>query len=60
MLSGRPYLAGVQSRLFGEVRLYDTSAGRRPTARRKSALGDEAIRSICPTPDGRYLISVSG
>lgn len=50
----------VQSRLLGEVRLYDVAAGRRPTARRKGALGEEAVRSIACTPDGRYVLAGSG
>ena len=59
----------VESRLRGEVRLYDIRSGqRRPTQRAiapmmggglsaAAATGcEEAMRSVCITPDGRYAI----
>ena len=52
----------VQFRLRGEVRLYDVLAKRRPSVRALAPLGDEAVRSIACTPDGRYVLAgaVSG
>lgn len=49
----------VQSRLRGEVRLYDASAQRRPVMRRVAPLGDEALRAVAATPDGRYVLAGS-
>ena len=49
----------VQSRLRGEVRLYDVAAQRRPTMRKVAPLGDEAVRSIACTADGRYVLAAS-
>jgi len=50
----------VQSRLRGEVRLYDVSAKRRPLLRSLAPVGDEALRCITCTPDGRYVLAGSG
>ena len=52
----------VQQRLRGEVRLYDVAAKRRPVARTIAPLGEEAMRAVACTPDGRYVLagSISG
>ena len=50
----------VQSRLRGEVRLYDASAKRRPLVRAIAPLGDEAVQSVACTPDGRYVLAGTG
>ncbi|EOD41917.1 hypothetical protein EMIHUDRAFT_194512 [Emiliania huxleyi CCMP1516] len=52
----------VASRLRGEVRLYDTSAQRKPVARVVAPLGEEAISAVAVSADGRHVFagSVSG
>ena len=49
----------VQSRLRGEVRLYDVAAQRKPVLRSFAPLGEEALRSVACTHDGRYVIAGS-
>ena len=47
----------VQHRLRGEVRLYDVRAQRGPTTRAIAPVGDEPLKCIAWTPDGRYIIA---
>ena len=49
----------VQNRLQGEVRIYDVRAGRRPASRKEGSVGDEAVRAVAITPDGRYILAGS-